>query len=102
MNGFYLTKKGELTMFVQESAPARIFEQLQSVVQEYLGDAEELKPDTALEDELAIDSIELIDLGIKLEKAFGITLPIVEVRRCTTIADLDDLILRVLAEKASV
>ena len=88
-------------MFVQESVPARVFEQLQLVVQEYLGDAEELKPDTTLEDELAIDSIELVDLGIKLEKAFGITLPIVEVRRCTAIADLHDLIQRVLAEKES-
>lgn len=88
-------------MSVQESAQDRVFEQLQSVVQEYLGNEEELKLDTSLEDELVIDSIELVDLGIKLEKAFGITLRIVDVRRCTTIADLRNLVQHVLAEKES-
>jgi acyl carrier protein len=79
-------------MQAQEHFTQSIVATVESVVLEHLGDDVPLTMITSLEDDLDIDSIELVDLGIKLERAFGITLSIADVRRCATIADLSGLV----------
>lgn len=48
----------------------------------------ELKPDISLEASLALDSTELVELNIALEKAFGIKIPRDEITKDSTFNDI--------------
>lgn len=58
----------------------------------------ELTADTDLLNDLAIDSLELVEMGLTLEKQFGKKLPIGELRRCITIGELVQLVESVIQE----
>ncbi len=51
-----------------------------------------LAPETDLLNDLAIDSLELVELGLMLGKTFETTLPMAEVRRCITLEELTQLV----------
>lgn len=55
-----------------------------------------LTPETLLEDELEIDSLERVELGIKLEKTFLLQLSDSDIRECTTLGDLMCLLIQTL------
>lgn len=67
---------------------------LEQIIKEHIGEDVELTPETNLRDEFDIDSLEFVELSIKIEGKFGIKLPNAEVRRCTTPADMVQLVLR--------
>ena len=58
----------------------------------------ELTPETDLLTDLAIDSLELVETGLKIEKEFGRKLPIVELRRCLTLGELVQLVQQIALE----
>ena len=58
----------------------------------------ELTSETDLLMDLAIDSLELVETGLKIEKEFGKKLPIIELRRCLTLGELIQLVQRVTME----
>lgn len=61
------------------------------LVAEHLGvDVEELRPEVALIDELAVDSLDLVELTLALEDAFDIALPEDELAGVCTYGDLTD------------
>jgi acyl carrier protein len=61
------------------------------LVAERLGvDPEELTPDVSLTDDLAVDSLDLVDLAIGLEDRFGITVPESTIDELRTYGELVD------------
>ncbi|TMB06108.1 MAG: hypothetical protein E6J70_01030 [Deltaproteobacteria bacterium] len=85
------------------SAPIRSFEQLQRkaemqeyaeprlrrLVADHLGvDPEELRPEVSLTDELAVDSLELVELALALEGELGIDIPERTIDEIRTYGDL--------------
>jgi acyl carrier protein len=65
----------------------------ENLLKEHLGEDIVLSADTNLRDDFDIDSLEFVELSIKLEKAFGVKLPNAEVRRCITPSDIVQLVL---------
>lgn len=64
------------------------------VVAHHLGvDAEELTPDVSLVDDLAADSLDLVELAIELEREFGISLPETLIEGLRTYGDVVDTVL---------
>lgn len=72
----------------QEAIASRIAE----IIKEHIGSDEALTPTTHLQDDLAVDSLERVELGIKLEKAFGIELTNEKVRNVVTLGDFIQLV----------
>jgi acyl carrier protein len=65
------------------------------VVADHLGvGPEELAPGVSLVDDLAADSLDLIELAVEIERQFGITLPEVLIDEIRTYGDIVDTVLR--------
>ena len=79
-------------MQAQYSTHEQVFTTIKEVVLAYIGIDTALHPETELEDDLAIDSLELIELGIKLEKLFDIKMLNQQIRSCKTLRDLTGLV----------
>ncbi len=65
---------------------------IEEIIKEHIGTDEVLTPETNLQDDLAVDSLERVELGIKLEKAFGIVLTNDKVRNVVTLGDFIQLV----------
>jgi acyl carrier protein len=74
----------------QEAIASRIEE----IIKEHIGTDEVLTLETHLLDDLAVDSLERVELGIKLEKAFGISLTNDKVRNVITLGDFIQLVVQ--------
>lgn len=85
------------TNFTQESIASCVEELLYQQV----GDDTELLPETDLLNDLGIDSLELVELGLKMERAFGTKLPIADLRTCVTIEEITQLVLQLVQRKAA-
>lgn len=77
----------------QTTASARV----EQLIREHTDTDEALTPQTDLLNELAIDSLELVELGLAIEKSFKTKLPMAEVRRCVTVGELTQLVEQALA-----
>lgn len=53
-----------------------------------------LLAETHIEEDLGMDSLERVDLVLRLEREFGVSLATQEVQRCATLQDLTNLILK--------
>lgn len=67
---------------------ASITTRIEEIIKEHVGEDLDLTPQTRLEDDLEIDSIERVELGIKIEKTFDITLADDKIRKSATVEDL--------------
>lgn len=79
-------------MEIQHSAQQQIFTTIKDVILAHIGMDTVLHPESRLEDDLAIDSLELVELGVKLEKLFDIKIRYQQMRSCKTLQDLADLV----------
>lgn len=53
-----------------------VYDQTKQILMEYLRvDSEEITPDTNLVEDLAVDSIAMVELGFRFSEAFSIPLP---------------------------
>ena len=80
--------------FIEEDVSARV----EGIIHAQIGGENALSPGTHLQDDLGMDSLELVELGIALENAFAIKLPDAEIRRCVTLGDLVQLVCSVEPE----
>lgn len=65
------------------------------VVADHLGvELEELAPDVSLIDDLAVDSLDLVELAVEIERQFGIVMPEVLIDEIRTYGDVVDTVLR--------
>lgn len=74
--------------FTQEDVVARV----EKIISVQVGSDADLSPETHLQDDLGMDSLERVELGIELENEFGIELPDADVRRCATLGDIAQLV----------
>lgn len=65
-----------------------ITSRVEKVVREHVGSGEALPLQVHLQDELEIDSLERVEIAVKLEKLFDLELPNDRVRSSTTLGDL--------------
>lgn len=79
----------------QETIPSRVEE----IIRVHIGEDVELTPETDLLNELAIDSLELVELGVKIEKQLGKKLPAADLRDCITVGELTRLAQRIADEQ---
>jgi acyl carrier protein len=76
-----------------EAAPVgcAVEERVRALVAEHLGvDREALARDVSLTDDLAADSLDLLELGVVLEASFGIVVPLRTIDQVRTYGDLVD------------
>lgn len=74
--------------FSLESIAARV----EKIIHTQIGSTAPLSLTTNLQEDLDMDSLELVELGISLENEFDVSLPDAEVRRCSTIGDIVQLV----------
>jgi len=79
-------------MQTQYSTQEQVFTTIKEVVLAHIGTDTALYPETKLEDDLAIDSLELVELSVKLERLFDIEVGNQQVRCCKTLQDLTGLV----------
>jgi acyl carrier protein len=69
---------------VQDGIPSRV----EGIVRQHVGSDAALPLDANLLEDLAIDSLELVELSITMEKEFGIRLPMSALRHCFTLEEI--------------
>jgi acyl carrier protein len=79
-----------------------IASRVEQIVKEHIGSEDALSPEVFLQEELDIDSLERVELGVKLEKTFGIALANEKIRNTVTLGDLIQLVIDAQQEKSSV
>ena len=82
-------------IITQEIVASRV----DTIIRKQVGSDTSLSPETHLQDDLGMDSLELVELGVTLEKEFHVAVPDAEVRRCVTLSDVTHLILRAEPEE---
>jgi len=70
--------------FIGEDVSARV----EKIIQAQIGGDTVLSLETHLQDDLGMDSLELVELAIALENAFAIELPGAVMRRCAKLGEL--------------
>jgi acyl carrier protein len=78
-----------------------VTERIYEILQQYLGNDIVLSPESDLLNDLGMDSLEQIELGLKLEKDFGIKIPAREMRGCVTVEEVVQLAARIDSQKAA-
>jgi len=74
-------------------------ERVYEILQEYLGSNVILSPDSDLLNDLGMDSLEQVELGLKLEKDFRIKIPVANLRGCITVGEVIDLVRCIASQK---
>lgn len=64
-----------------------------ALLRDIISEEEEITPEADLLNNLGMDSLEMVDVGVALEKAFGQTFPIGKVKACVTVDDLVEMVL---------
>ncbi|OGX19910.1 MAG: acyl carrier protein [Omnitrophica WOR_2 bacterium RBG_13_44_8] len=68
-----------------------IYEKVKKMISETLGvDEKEVKPEAKLVDELGVDSIGMLDLLLKFEDEFNISIPDQDAEKITRVQDIID------------
>lgn len=73
--------------------------QVEQIIREHIDSDDALTEETDLLNDLAIDSLELVELGLGIGKKFEVKLPMAEVRRCVTLGELTQLVEQAVEEK---
>jgi acyl carrier protein len=90
--------KGKYKMATHEMI---VTKHVYAVLREYLGNSTLLLPDSDLLHDLGMDSLEQVELGLKLEKDFGIKIPVADLRGCVTIEEVIQLVERIASQKGA-
>lgn len=81
--------------FTLENISSRV----EKIIHTQIGSTTPLSLTTNLQEDLDMDSLERVELGISLENEFDIALPDAQVRRCATVDDIVQLISRAEREQ---
>lgn len=73
--------------------------QVEQMIRQYIDSDVSLTEETDLLNDLAIDSLELVEIGLGIGKSFEVRLPMAEVRRCVTLGELTQLVEHTVEEK---
>lgn len=86
---------------VQQFTSENISSRIEKIIQGQIDSDTPLSLDTNLQEDLGMDSLELVELGLTLENEFDVAIPDAEVRRCATLGDIVQLVSRVEQEAKS-
>jgi len=77
-----------------------VIERVSEILHQHLGNSVVFTPESDLLNDLGMDSLEQVELGLKLEKDFGIKkIPIAELRACVTVEEVVQLVQRMTLQK---
>lgn len=76
-----------------------VTERVYEILREHLGSNVVLSPESDLLNDLGMDSLEQVELGLKLEKDFGRKIPVSELRTCVTVAEVIQLVQRIASQE---
>jgi acyl carrier protein len=83
------------------SAKEFLFEEFQSLVSELLGmEKEIIKKEAIIYQDIGIDSLGLVNLGVKIEKQLEISLPAAETVDVKTVGEFFELVKKLVDAKA--
>jgi acyl carrier protein len=68
--------------------------QIEEIVRAHVGSTTPIPLDASLADDLDIDSLELVELSLRLEKQFGVEFPSEDIRACNTLDDVIQVVSR--------
>lgn len=69
------------------------------ILREHLGSDVTFSPESDLLNDLGMDSLEQVELGLKLEKDFRKKIPVADLRGCVTVGEVIELVERVAFQK---
>ena len=70
-----------------------IFEKLKAIAVNDIGiDADKIKPESVIIEDLGLDSLDIVDMLMKVEETFGVTIDDGDVAEMRTVADVVDFI----------
>ena len=75
-----------------------VTERVYEILQRHLGSGITFSPESDLLNDLGMDSLEQVELGLKLEKDFRIKIPIAYLRSCITVGEVIELVERVATQ----
>lgn len=73
--------------------------QIEEIIRQQVGSAEQLGFEALLLDDLAMDSIERVELNQKLEKIFEANIPFTDLCKCMNIQDVVSLVERMIQQE---
>ena len=79
---------------------AQLASQIEELVRAHVGSPTPIPLDADLINDLGMDSLELVELGLKLEKQFGVKFSIADIRRCVTLDDVIQLASHVIQDQS--
>jgi acyl carrier protein len=79
----------------------KVTERVYEILQQHLGNDVVLSPESDLLNDLGMDSLEQVELGLKLEKDFGRKIPVTELRSCVTVGEVIQLVQRITYQEAA-
>jgi acyl carrier protein len=77
----------------------KVTERVSEILQEFLGPDVQFSPESDLLHDLGMDSLEQVELDLKLEKDFSIKVPIADLRNCVTVEEVIQLVACTLSQK---
>ena len=76
-----------------------VTEHVYVILQQHLGNDVALSLESDLLNDLGMDSLEQVELGLKLEKDFSIKIPVANLRSCVTVEEVIQLVERIVSQK---
>jgi len=70
-----------------------VFEAIVETITEMVGTKSTLLAETRLDDDLAMDSLEMVELGVILERKFAMKFSLAQIRSCATLEDILTIVL---------
>ncbi len=85
---------------VNDFTRAQLVTQIEELVREHVGSPTPIPLDADLINDLGMDSLELVELSLKLEKQLGVKFSIADIRRCVTLDDVIQLASQVIQDQS--
>ena len=77
---------------VNDSSQELVFSRVNDIIRQQVGSETPLSPETDLLNDLGIDSLEFVELSLKMEKEFRKKIRFAELRSCVTVEDVSQLV----------
>jgi acyl carrier protein len=81
------------------SLPEQLSSRVEEIIRQHVESAKPLELATSLQNDLNIDSLELVELSVKMEKTFAIKIPFADLRPCDTVEEVIQLVERIMSKR---
>ena len=81
------------------SLPQQLSLRVEEIIRKHVESDKPLDLATSLQNDLDIDSLELVELSVKMEKTFGISIPFADLRPCDTVGEVIQVVERIMSKR---